>query len=56
MQIAQALGCDKFVTAQDIADGVEKLNLAFVANMFLEVQVARAETVAYVAFMLQLAP
>ena len=31
---AEKIGCREFVTAQDVVDGVEKLNLAFVANLF----------------------
>jgi hypothetical protein len=31
---ADKLGCRKFVTARDICKGNQKLNLAFVANLF----------------------
>lgn len=31
---ADKLGCRAFVTADDVANGVYKLNLAFVANLF----------------------
>ena len=31
---ADKLDCKEFVTASDIVNGVEKLNLAFVANLF----------------------
>ncbi|CAL8074853.1 unnamed protein product [Orchesella dallaii] len=34
LQQAEKLGCRSFVTAQDVAKGVYKLNLAFVANLF----------------------
>lgn len=34
LQQAEKLGCRQFVTAQDVARGVYKLNLAFVANLF----------------------
>ncbi|ODM94621.1 Plastin-2 [Orchesella cincta] len=34
LQNAEKLGCRSFVTAQDVAKGVYKLNLAFVANLF----------------------
>jgi len=34
IEFAERLGCRKFVTAQDIVDGNEKLNLAFVATLF----------------------
>ena len=31
---ADRLGCRAFVTARDVANGHEKLNMAFVANLF----------------------
>ena len=31
---AQTIGCDKFVQPSDIVEGHERLNLAFVANLF----------------------
>jgi len=34
LELADRLGCRKFVTAQDIVDGNPKLNLAFVATLF----------------------
>ena len=34
MEQADKLGCREFVTAKDIVSGQEKLNLAFVANLF----------------------
>lgn len=34
LQNADKLGCKKFVTAKDIVKGNQKLNLAFVANLF----------------------
>jgi len=34
LQQAQKLGCRSFVTPNDIIKGINKLNLAFVANLF----------------------
>ncbi|CAB4063922.1 PLS3 [Lepeophtheirus salmonis] len=34
LQQAEKIECRAFVTAQDVVNGVEKLNLAFVANLF----------------------
>ena len=34
LQQADKLGCRSFITAQDVTEGVYKLNLAFVANLF----------------------
>ncbi len=34
LQQAEKLGCRSFVTADDVVKGVNKLNLAFVANLF----------------------
>lgn len=34
LQQADKLGCRSFLTPKDVVDGVYKLNLAFVANLF----------------------
>lgn len=34
LQMADRLGCRAFVTPRDIVNGHEKLNMAFVANLF----------------------
>ena len=34
LEQADKLGCRSFITAQDVTEGVYKLNLAFVANLF----------------------
>lgn len=34
LEQAEKLKCRSFVTAQDVVNGVYKLNLAFVANLF----------------------
>eukprot|EP00052_Salpingoeca_macrocollata_P022983 m.201090 g.201090 ORF g.201090 m.201090 type:complete len:779 (-) comp21929_c0_seq1:19-2355(-) len=34
LEVADTLGCRKFVTAQDIVNGHQRLNLAFVAHLF----------------------
>lgn len=34
LEQADKMGCREFVTASDIVNGVDKLNLAFVANLF----------------------
>lgn len=34
LEQADKMGCREFVTAKDVVNGVEKLNLAFVANLF----------------------
>jgi len=34
LQQAGKLGCRSFVTPQDVINGIYKLNLAFVANLF----------------------
>lgn len=34
LQQAEKLSCRSFVTSQDIVKGIQKLNLAFVANLF----------------------
>lgn len=34
LQQAEKLGCRCFVTPDDVVKGVQKLNLAFVANLF----------------------
>ena len=34
LQEADKMDCDEFVTPQDIVNGQERLNLAFVANLF----------------------
>ena len=34
LEQAQKIDCREFVTASDVVNGVEKLNLAFVANLF----------------------
>lgn len=34
LQQASKLGCRSFVTPSDVVNGVYKLNLAFVANLF----------------------
>jgi plastin-3 len=31
---ADKLGCRSFITPKDVTDGIYKLNLAFVANLF----------------------
>ena len=34
LQQADKLGCRSFVTPEDVVNGIYKLNLAFVANLF----------------------
>ena len=34
LQMADRLGCRAFVTPRDIVNGHEKLNMAFIANLF----------------------
>ena len=34
LEQADKLGCKAFVTPQDVVEGIYKLNLAFVANLF----------------------
>ena len=34
LQQAEKLGCRSFITPEDVVNGVYKLNLAFVANLF----------------------
>jgi hypothetical protein len=34
LKMSDRLGCRAFVTSKDVANGNEKLNMAFVANLF----------------------